>query len=158
VVIRRALLDDGERLAEIDRLTWSLSVTPQLSDLAGRQFFDGDLDPSDVLVAEVDGVLVGYVQLGYPTKLAANQHVLAVRGLAVLPAYRRRGIARRLLSAAIEEARERGACRLTLRVLGTNGGAQALYASMGFEVEGILHGEFLIEGRYVDDVLMAIPV
>jgi len=31
-----------------------------------------------------------------------------------------------------------------------------LYASMGFAIEGILRKEFLIDGRYVDDVLMAI--
>jgi RimJ/RimL family protein N-acetyltransferase len=29
---------------------------------------------------------------------------------------------------------------------------------MGFEVEGVLRGEFLIDGSYVDDVLMAARV
>ena len=87
--------------------------------------------------------------------LASNRHVLEVRGLAVDPAMHRRGIGRRLVQAAADEALERGATRLTLRVLAPNRAARALYESCGFEVEGVLRGEFLLEGRYVDDVLMA---
>jgi RimJ/RimL family protein N-acetyltransferase len=43
---------------------------------------------------------------------------------------------------------------MTLRVLGHNAAARRLYEGCGFVVEGVLPGEFLIEGRYVDDVLM----
>ena len=63
-----------------------------------------------------------------------------------------------LVAAAIEEARRRGARRLTLHVLATNHGARALYADCGFAVEGVRRGEFLLEGRYVDDVLMAVSL
>ncbi|MFE0320554.1 GNAT family N-acetyltransferase, partial [Streptomyces albogriseolus] len=31
---------------------------------------------------------------------------------------------------------------------------RTLYASEGFAVEGVLPGEFHLDGRYVDDVLM----
>ncbi|GAA3366001.1 hypothetical protein GCM10017744_071030 [Streptomyces antimycoticus] len=44
--------------------------------------------------------------------------------------------------------------RITLRVLGHNTPARRLYASEGFAVEGVLPGEFLLAGEYVDDVLM----
>ncbi|MYW00343.1 GNAT family protein, partial [Streptomyces sp. SID3343] len=54
--------------------------------------------------------------------------------------------------------RRRGARRITLRVLGGNASARALYRSCGFVIEGVLEGEFLIAGRYVDDVLMALDV
>jgi hypothetical protein len=45
--------------------------------------------------------------------------------------------------------------KVTLRVLGHNVGARRLYERCGFVPEGVLRGEFLLEGRYVDDVLMA---
>ena len=60
-----------------------------------------------------------------------------------------------LVEAAVEEARDRGARKLTLRVLGGNTRARQLYDGCGFIVEGILRAEFFLDGRYVDDVLMA---
>jgi RimJ/RimL family protein N-acetyltransferase len=62
------------------------------------------------------------------------------------------------VAAAVREARDRGARRLTLRVLGTNGPARDLYLSLGFVVEGVLHEEFRLDGRYVDDVLTALSL
>ncbi|WP_159059877.1 GNAT family N-acetyltransferase, partial [Streptomyces scabiei] len=62
--------------------------------------------------------------------------------------------ARALLRAVQDEARRRGARRLTLRVLGHNTAARKLYESEGFVVEGVLPEEFLLDGQYVDDVLM----
>ena len=75
--------------------------------------------------------------------------------LAVDPAARGRGIGEMLLEAAVAEAARRGARKLTLRVLAGNAPARRLYEWAGFTVEGVLKDEFLIEGRYVDDVLMA---
>jgi RimJ/RimL family protein N-acetyltransferase len=65
-------------------------------------------------------------------------------------------VGRALVEAAVVHARGRGASKLTLRVLGSNPGAQALYARCGFVVEGVLVGEFVLDGRPVDDVLMAV--
>jgi RimJ/RimL family protein N-acetyltransferase len=55
----------------------------------------------------------------------------------------------------VEQAQSRGARKLALRVLGTNTRARSLYESCGFLVEGLLREEFFLDGRYVDDVLMA---
>jgi len=142
----------------IDDATWSGLSTPAARWTPGRRFFKPDADPGDVLVAEVAGVVAGYVKLGTPSPLASGSHVLEIQALAVAPAQQRRGVGRDLLAAAIEAATERGARRLTLRVLATNAAARRLYSSMGFEVEGVLRGEFLIDGSYVDDVLMAARV
>jgi ribosomal protein S18 acetylase RimI-like enzyme len=90
--------------------------------------------------------------------IPASAHVLEIKGLAVSPAHRRRGVARALLHAAIDQARAAGAERLTLRVLAHNEGARALYASCGFEVEGVLRGFFRLDGRDVDDVLMTLAL
>ena len=90
------------------------------------------------------------------TPLAATDHVVMVTGIAVSPAFQRRGVGRALIDAAAAEARRRGARRLTLRVLAPNENARRLYESAGFAVEGIQRGEFFLEGEYVDDVLMAL--
>ena len=62
------------------------------------------------------------------------------------------------MAAAVREAGSRGARRLTLRVLAPNTAARGLYEACGFTVEGVLREEFLLEGRYVDDVLMALDL
>jgi RimJ/RimL family protein N-acetyltransferase len=41
-------------------------------------------------------------------------------------------------------------------VFSPNEPARRLYESAGFVVEGVLPEEFLLDGRYVDDILMAL--
>ncbi|CAN0065876.1 unnamed protein product [Phaeothamnion confervicola] len=55
----------------------------------------------------------------------------------VLPEARRRGLARRLLAAAEEHARRRGAARCRLDVLVGNSAARQLYLSAGYEEEAV---------------------
>lgn len=123
-----------------------------------RSSFFGSASPSDTLVAEVDGSVVGYLTLTHPTRLPENAHVWAIEGFTVHPSWRRRGIGRALLDEAAREARRRGGRKLSLRVLSTNLGAQAVYEAAGFRTEGILRGEFVIDGTVVDDVVMAHPL
>lgn len=52
--------------------------------------------------------------------------------LAVLPDFRRRGLGRALLAAAVQEASARGARTLFLEVAAGNAPARALYAGSGF--------------------------
>lgn len=108
-----------------------------------------------MLVAETGGVVSGYAKLGQPSPLPSHAHVLELGGLAVGPSHQRAGVGRRLVEAAVQEARSRGARKLSLRVLGPNTGARRLYASCGFVVEGVLAAEFLLDGHYLDDILMA---
>ncbi|MEU6216239.1 GNAT family N-acetyltransferase [Streptomyces sp. NPDC047022] len=153
--IRRATLTDEETLARIDRETWSPlhSVQPRPRPPYGPFFTERWL-PGDHLVAEAEGIVVGYVRLAFATSLLSNAHVRQIQGLAVADEARGAGVGRALLRAALDEARRREARRVTLRVLGHNTPARKLYESEGFVVEGIQPGEFLIEGEYVDDVLM----
>lgn len=74
------------------------------------------------------------------------------------PDARRRGIAGMLLEAAERRSRERGMRKLSLRVLSTNTAAIALYERLGFAREGVLRDEFIINGSYVDDIVMAKPL
>lgn len=153
--IRHATLDDEDVLGLLDRLTWSTlhAVAPR-PEPPYEPFFNERFGPRDHLVAELDGAVVGYIRLGYPTPLACNSHVRQIQGLAVAEEARGTGVGRALLRAVRDEAKRHGARRLTLRVLGHNTPARKLYEAEGFVVEGILPGEFLLQGEYVDDVLM----
>ncbi|MEU8823707.1 GNAT family N-acetyltransferase [Streptomyces sp. NPDC048636] len=155
LVIRAAVADDESALAALDRRAWSPthSVQPRPQPPYAAFFTDRNL-PEHILVAELDGQPVGYLRLVPAIPLASNAHVRQIQGLAVDERARGRGVARALLAAAYERARRAGATRITLRVLGPNTPARRLYASEGFVEEGVLPGEFLIEGAYVDDVLM----
>jgi ribosomal protein S18 acetylase RimI-like enzyme len=157
VRIRPARLDDDQALVALDHVTWSWAVAPVPQWSLDRRFFHEGTRPEDAIVATVapGDAVAGYVKLGRSLPIESNAHVLQIQGLAVSPAHQGRGIGRLLLHAAEAEARARGVRRLTLRVLGSNPGAQALYASGGFVVEGVLKDEFLLDGRYTDDVLMA---
>ena len=89
---------------------------------SGRSGFDESL----WWLAEADGAAVGAL-IG---RNMAEQGW--VQGLGVLPAYRGRGLARRLLLASFEEFRRRGYTRVALRVdTGNETGALRLYESVG---------------------------
>lgn len=153
--IRKARHQDDTILGQVDAATWTADVSPAPAPPVGTAFFSERTRPNDVLVAEVDGVVVGYSILAQPIALPSHDHVLELRGLAVDLHQQRNGAGRGLVEAAVEEARDRGARKLTLRVLGGNTRARQLYDGCGFIVEGILRAEFFLDGRYVDDVLMA---
>jgi ribosomal protein S18 acetylase RimI-like enzyme len=155
MTIRRARLADEPELRDIDAATWTAGVSPAPPPSAGAAFFGERTAPGDVLVAETDHAIAGYAALGQSGPLASHSHVLQIQGLAVHPARQRCGVGRRLVEACIELARDRGARKLSLRVLGGNIAARRLYESCGFTTEGTLREEFFLGGRYVDDVLMA---
>lgn len=160
LTIRPAVEADGERLVEIDRLTWSPTFTPRPGPPEpGTEFWGEHAAPHNVLVAEVGGRIVGYVKIGHPTPHPASDHVWYCSGLAVEPGSQRTGIGRALMEAIIQEARARGGRRLTLGVFGPNEAARALYEDLGFVVEGIQRGEFRIfDDEYVDDYMLALDL
>ena len=82
------------------------------------------------LVAVEGEQVLGYV--GSQTVLDESD----MMNLAVDPAFRRRGIARALVLALIEQLRKMGSRQLTLEVRASNESAQALYAQLGFESVG----------------------
>lgn len=73
-----------------------------------------------------------------------------LQNLAVLPAYRRRGVARALLQELLAEAARRGCACVFLEVAEQNAPAQALYARFGFLPVGRRRGFY----RGEDAILM----
>jgi len=159
IEVRPARAGDERALAALDRATWTTLTSPAPPPPEPDwSFFNEMVEIRDVLVAMVDGEVAGYVRLGHPTPLAATDHVLMIRGLAVDPVRQRLGVGKALMDAAAAEARARGARRLRLRVLAHNEPARRLYDRSGYVVEGMLRGEFCLDGEYVDDVLMALDL
>ena len=159
IEVRAARPGDEQALAAVDRATWTTltSPAPPPPEL-DWSFFNEKVEIRDVLVAVLDGNVAGYVRLGRASPLAASDHVLLINGLAVDPAFQRRGVGRALMAAAAAEARARGARRLRLRVLAPNTAARRLYEQSGYVVEGVLRGEFHLDGEDVDDMLMALDL
>lgn len=153
--IRTARAEDDAALVALDVATWSPRVTPGPAPEPDAQFFANGREPDGVIVAVVDGAVAGYVMLHQAIPLPSHQHVLEINGLAVDPARQGMGIGRRLVEEARREAARRGASKLTLRVLSPNASARRVYEVCGFTVEGVLKGEFFLDGGLVDDLLMA---
>jgi ribosomal protein S18 acetylase RimI-like enzyme len=153
--IRVSTADDEAALAALAKSTWSPDTSPAPPPDPDRQFFNPRTKPEDVLVADDGGTVVGYVILYQPLPVPSHSHALEINGLGVDPARKGHGIGRRLVQAAQEEAQRRGARKVSLRVLSPNVSARRLYDSLGFVVEGVLVGEFCLDGRFVDDTLMA---
>lgn len=155
VTLRPAEVVDDAALATIDRATWSPTVTPAAKPDPGSPFARDPKRLENVLIAEVEGLVAGYVAVQQSMALPSHAHVLEINGLAVDPRWQGRGLGRILVEEAKRVAARKGARKLTLRVLAPNLPARSLYESCGFTVEGVLQGEFLLDDQLVDDVLMA---
>ena len=103
---------------------------------------DGDFDDAIVLVAELDGVPVGFIHLceedDYYTGPCAH-----VGDVVVTERARGRGVGRALLAAGESWARERGYDLLSLNVFLGNARARALYEELGFNPETVRHVKVL---------------
>jgi len=67
---------------------------------------------------------------------------LHINNLAVLPAYRRHGVASAILVRVFSEARRLGASRATLEVRRSNESARHLYERFGFVIAGVRRGYY----------------
>lgn len=107
----------------------------QPSDLtAARAFIRARMQTGEslILVARQDGELLGFTQL-YPTFSSVSMApVLILNDLFVAATARRRGVAGKLMEAAVALARGNGYLRLQLETEVTNTAAQALYERDGW--------------------------
>jgi ribosomal protein S18 acetylase RimI-like enzyme len=92
------------------------------------------------------GIAVGF--FGLSTFQA--RPLLNIHDLAVVAAYRGKGVGRALLREAEKRALARGCCKLTLEVQDANARARGLYASFGFE-------DFVVAGSATRFLSKALP-
>lgn len=105
--------------------------------------------PKSFLIAELDGVAVGYVMCRVERifskierfKLRKAGHIISI---AVLPEYRGRGIGRMLLTRAMDVLRDYYGCdEVFLEVRMTNWPAIRLYDKLGLQVVDVLKRYYL---------------
>jgi len=144
-IVRRATSDDLPKIGRLGALLIAehhdfdarrfLAPRPRTpvdyASYLGTQLDDPDVA---VLVADQDGDVIGYVYAameGYDY-MALRGPAGALHDVVVDPAFRRRGVGRRLLDAALAYLRSRGAPRVVLSTAVQNEPAQSLFASLGF--------------------------
>lgn len=141
ISVRRARPEDRQFVDRAGAESAHSSVSPirpaddEVAAAAFRraaQFCDERRDAL-TLIAEQDGERAGFVMLLFDlTDDVTLRHQAFIVYMAVVPALRRLGIARALLSAAEEEARARGASHISLMVTEANVAAKTLYENVGF--------------------------
>jgi GNAT superfamily N-acetyltransferase len=130
-----------EHLEEVSKLFDQYRVFyNQPSDLeAARAFMQERFQKEDstVFVARDDEQMVGYIQLFPSFSSVSMKRVWILNDLLVQESHRKKGVAKLLMSAAENFARETGAVRIILSTQVSNVAAQSLYESLGYgELEG----------------------
>ena len=117
---------------------WSrASYRAELADARNRHY---------VAAVDADGALVGWAGV---LVVGDTAEILTV---GVIPAARRRGIARLLLADLLDHAKTQNAAEAYLEVRTDNDAARALYRSDGFAEVGVRRGYY--DGGRVDAVTM----
>lgn len=134
VLIRRARRDDEENIMAMLQL---ISANEGMSDEemhAARLRFR-ESTALDVLVAEQDGDVVGFLVLSFVPALTGLR--AWIDDVAVDPVRRRQGIGGALVEAAIQRASRRGATHLFMDTRRGNPDARDFYRACGFEEDGV---------------------
>ena len=159
LVVRPAVPADAHALVALGRSVASeeeLWLTYDRSRGEERRHVRGvRRDPNAaIFVAETPAGIVGRLTIGRDQR--PYSHHVAEVGLMVAADQRRRGIGSALMEEALSWARASGITKVELEVFPHNAPAIALYRKLGFEEEGRRRKRYLIGGRTVDAVLMAI--
>lgn len=136
IVDRIATLETEERAPE-ERLQWLTARGPR----------------HPVLVAEVDGTVVGWGSLNQFNPRKAYDFVVDF-SVYIERDWRGRGIGSALLHALIARARHLGYHKMVLSAFPWNTAGLALYEKHGFRTVGIYKEQGLLDGKWVDTIVM----
>ena len=138
ITIRRAYQDDLSSLATLFDLYRQFYECPADLDAATNWIqHNMEAQRSVIFTADTGSELLGFTQL-YPALCSVDLvEYYVLYDLYVLERSRRQGVARALMNAASEWAREQGAARLDLETAHDNGAGQALYRSLGYTLDEV---------------------
>ena len=93
---------------------------------------------SHILVAEIGGVVVGFVN--FTTRKTILHRGLSglIDEIIIAKNYRGKGLGKQLLSSAIEKSRQLGCCEVEVSTEKTNIKAREFYRQCGFKERGVL--------------------
>ena len=157
MLIRPIRIEDA---SDINRMRIMNGVRENILGIASERISDAEafikaLSQDDhLLVAEVDGIVVGCVGLQASSKPRAR-HTGAM-GIMVHADYQKQGVGKSLMTAILDIADNwLKLKRVELSVFVDNEAAIALYQKMGFVIEGTKKYGAVRNGQYVDEYLMA---
>jgi ribosomal-protein-alanine N-acetyltransferase len=139
--LRKFAPDDLQSVMQINRET----LPENYSDYFFMDLYERF--PETFIVAVEDGRIAGYIMCRIEVGLSnfglggliRKGHVVSV---AVLPRYRRKGVAQALLNMATDGMRYYKAKQCYLEVRVTNDAGVALYKKLGFEISRTVHGYY----------------
>jgi diamine N-acetyltransferase len=163
--LRAAEEADLPELSALAKRTWADAFGSSLSaaDLAAElettrseEYFRTALVAGTILVAELDGDLVGYVQFGEVTipEVDARPGDRGLHRVYVETELQGGGIGRALVNAALADPRLASADRIYLAVWEQNEPARRLYESLGFRSAGTTR--FTFGGDAVEDLVLVL--
>lgn len=130
MTVRDAALRDAPALYRLDRVSMGYDYPEEKTVAQLEKLLSSGRDK--ILVAEIDGQVVGYLHLVDYDLLYAGP-MKNIMGIAVDPERRRMGIGRALLEAGEEWARADGAEGIRLVSGESRVGAHAFYRALGYE-------------------------
>lgn len=133
---RLATLETELRTPE-ERRQWLLSRSPR----------------HPVIVAETDGTVPGWGSLN-PFNARPAYRFVADFSVYVERGWRGKGVGRALLARLIELGRDHGYHKLVLSAFPFNPGGMALYEKMGFRTVGVYKEQGMLDGIWVDTIVM----
>ncbi|KRQ87797.1 Spermidine N(1)-acetyltransferase [Caloramator mitchellensis] len=166
VIIRPITADDAAAMidymnvigGESDFLTFGpgeLNITLEVE----RNIIKGFLEKNNALfiVAVADGKIIGALSFsgGGRKRLAHTGEF----GVSVLKEYWGKGIGQELIKYLIDWAKETKIIRkINLRTRSDNERAVRLYKKLGFEEEGLIRRDFMIDGKFYDSLMMGMLI
>ena len=135
----------ADRVATLD--------TPLRSPADTRAWLSDHGARHPVIVAELDGAVVGWASLNRFNPRPAYDFV-ADFSVYIERAWRGKGIGRQLLDRLIELARAHGYHKIVLAAMAFNDAGLALYSRTGFTRVGVYREHGMLEGKWVDVVIM----
>jgi len=152
-VIRAVRADDAPALLDIRRQPQVMRFTPAMPSDRHTDFYARWGANDHVLVAELDGRVVGYA--GLHVRDNKRRHS-AWLGIAVHDEFAGRGAGQLLMKALLDLADQWiGLARVDLEADARNERAIAMYQRYGFVEEGRQKKAYFSDGQFVDAVLMA---
>ncbi len=154
--VRRATAADADAICTIynqgieDRATLETELrTPE----ERRRWLAARGPRHPVIVASTNGHVIGWGSLNTFNPRKAYDHV-ADLSVYVERGERGKGVGRRLLERLVEMARELGYHKMVLAAFPSSQAGVALYTRLGFTRVGIYREQGLLDGRWVDVLIM----
>ena len=162
--IRCISADDAEAFSTLRRevtlenpvpmgLTYEEELTRTMDSFRAQLSFT---PPNVMFGSFIEGELIATAAVGYTSRFPSSRHKMVMWGVFTSPRYRRQGLSKQVVEAAIEHAFRNSVSRINLQVYLPSEPAVTMYKSIGFVEFGVESEAIYINGQYHDGVHMTL--